>query len=50
MKFIALAAAIGYVLSVLVGTETLVTLIAVWAMYVFLIQRKPASVYRRRTR
>lgn len=33
-----------------VGTETMVTLLAVWAMYVFLIQRKPARVYRRRTR
>lgn len=46
MRFLA-PAAIGYALSVLLGTDLMLTFIALWAMYVFLIQRKPARVYRR---
>jgi hypothetical protein len=46
MRFLA-PAAIGYALFVLVGTDGMLAIISVWAMYVFLIRRKPARVYRR---
>lgn len=44
-KFVA-PVIIGYMLSVLLGTSGLVTIVAVYAMWVLLVRRKPSRIYR----